>query len=144
MARWATALRSVPPLIAMPFALLTVVAAATVAIQLPKTLVAKIADSLGGHQLARRIRISLRHPGASRFTTFPRALRAAMRQGGKTALERVAKVVARYVGPVLVAHVLILAAIEFHCSGVGTACWWYRVPDDSSMRLAESFESDFE
>ena len=100
MARWDTALRSVPPLIAMPFALPTVV---TAAIQLPKTLFAKIADSLGDHQLARRIRISLRHPGASRFTTFPRALQAAMGQGGKTALERVAKVVARYVGPVLVA-----------------------------------------
>ena len=111
--------------------------------QLPKTLVASIAEALGDHQLATRIRNSLRNPAVSRFTTFPRSLQAAMRAGGKTALKKVAQVAGRYVGPVFVAYGLYLAAIEFHCAGVCSACWWYGVPYDSSMRMSESFESYF-
>jgi len=109
--------------------------------QLPKTLVASIADALGDHQLARTIRMSLRNPAASRFTTFPRSLQAAMRAGGKAGLKKVAQAAGRYVGPVLVAYGLYLAAVEFHCAGVCSACWWYGVPYDSSMRMSESFKS---
>jgi RHS repeat-associated protein len=80
---------------------------------IPKTVVAALAESVGDTQLARAIRLELRMPGVSPYTTIPSSLSAKLRLGGRSTL----RAFGRYAQGAMVAYGLALAAVEAHCTG---------------------------
>jgi RHS repeat-associated protein len=90
--------------------------AALVGMPLPKELVAQLADLVGDHQLAGKIRASARLPGASKFTTIPSSLETALRRLTGQGAKRALRILGRLGNAAMVGYGLALAAVEAHCA----------------------------
>ena len=80
---------------------------------IPKTTVALLAETVGDTELASKIRMSLKMPGISRYTTIPSSLSAKLRLGGRSSL----RAFGRFANQALIGYGLALAAVEAHCTG---------------------------
>jgi len=120
--------------------------AALVAGPIPKTTVAAIARALGDKELADEILKSLKLlPGQSPLTTLPSALSAKLKLGGRSSLRMLGRTASKYVGPILIAYGLALAAVETHCAGVCGGCEWYGLKyDPEEMNIIESLIQYFD
>jgi RHS repeat-associated protein len=80
-----------------------------------KTLAAKLADALGKHALAGKIRAL--KGGTKGLTTLLSVLSAHIRAGGRSTLRLLGRAMASVFGPLQVAYGLALVAVEVHCAG---------------------------
>lgn len=103
---------------------------------IPKETVALLAESVGDIELARKIRMSLKIPGISRYTTIPSALSAKLRMGGRSSL----RAFGRFANQVLIGYGLALSAVEAHCTG---HCCGLRHYDPSIGNIMSQLESFF-
>ena len=83
--------------------------------KLPKTFVAKLAKMAGDKQLARHILASLKKPGASRVTSLPGTVSAALRAPGKAS--QFLHGLGKAMGPFWLGYGLYMAAAESACAG---------------------------
>jgi len=91
--------------------------------------------------MADEILKSLRLPGIKRVTTLPSSLSLKLRMGGRSSLRMLGKTASKYMGPVLTAYGLALAAVEVHCSGVCGACEYYDLRyDPKTMNIKETLK----
>jgi len=104
---------------------------------IPKTVVAALAESIGDMQLARAIRLELRMPGASPYTTIPSSLSARLRLGGRSTL----RAFGRYAQVAMVAYGLAQVAVEAHCTGY---CCGSRQYDPSVGNILDQLRSYFD
>ena len=104
---------------------------------IPKETVALLAESVGDIELARKIRMSLKIPGISRYTTIPSALSAKLRMGGRSSL----RAFGRFANQVLIGYGLALSAVEAHCTG---HCCGLRHYDQNIGNIMNQLEIFFE
>jgi hypothetical protein len=110
---------------------------------LPKTQVAAIARALGDDELANKILVTLKRPGADPFTTLPSALSVKIRAGSRSTLRMLGRVSSRTVGPVTVAYGLALAVVEVHCTGICSGCQWHDLDYSHEMNILDSLNDYF-